>query len=212
MRSLNYPLAKLLRKHNVFGNFENNILPKTSILDEFLTREKKLECKNIISYSLINNKIYQTYLDALKQFEPFLQNPLKQNTSEQNENKHITNVDFSETVQHILKLFENFEKLLGFLIRSLAGFNDLSLDYQTKIIKRNLIDFIIIFCLKFYENGELNVYLKNGVHTSRDLLTKLRGKFMIDLQYDALDSLYNLKITERERVVLLAFIFFLPGI
>jgi hypothetical protein len=204
-----YSFVKLLKKHNIFNNIENNILPKTCILDEYLALEKGLERKNIISYSLINNKMYQRHLDTLKKFEEeFLQKSFKSFKSGENKNE---NIDINETVQYILKLFENYEKLLAFFIKAIVGFNDLSLDYQAKIIKRNLIDFIIIFCLNFYEEGEIKIYLENGVQTTRNLLTKLRGKSTIDLQYDALDSLNDLKLTEKERVCLLAYILFMPG-
>ncbi len=204
LKDLNYPLPKLLRRHHIFGNLDTKILPETSILDEYLAREKGLDRKNIISYSIINNKMYQTFLDTAKMFQPYLKNSGK--------NKNDDNTDFNETVQCTMKLFESYEKMVAFFTQGIAGFKDLSLDYQSRIIKRNLMDFIFVLCLNYYENGELNVFLENGIQTSRNLLTKLRGKFIIDLQYQALDSLHNLKLTEREKVALIAFVFFLPGI
>jgi hypothetical protein len=149
--NFNYPLPKLLRKHKIFDNLENSILPKTNFFDEYMSRINKSGVNNVISFSLINNKINQSYSETMKNFEPFIQSLYKsQELSKNKINRISKDIDFNETGQYIVKFLENVEKMLCVFLEGVPGFKDLSLDYQGKIIKKNVIDFFLVFYLNFY--------------------------------------------------------------
>jgi hypothetical protein len=203
---LNYPITSLLKRHKLLEKSELNIFPKTSFLnDHFLSESRK-----VVSFSLINNKIFQSYLDVLKKLDPIIQ--VSNKFKESKKTQQIDNLNLDQAVQSLKQILKEYEIACDYLINEIPGLTELSIEYRTVIIKRNLIDLFIITFVNYYENGEINLYLDNGYHYSRQLTEKLRGKMISDLMYQTYDCLKELNITEREKAILLAYIFTLDGI
>jgi hypothetical protein len=196
---LNYPLSRLLSKHSIFKKSEQNLLPKLNILNQ---SDQKL-----ISFSLINNKIYQSYIDALKKMNPIIQTSLKFRETNKQYKSEQQNINVNEMVGEMFKALKYCESSCEFFLKEIPGLNTLPIECLGKMIKLNIINFFLISYVNYYEDGELIFYLENGYHMTRKSLEKMRGKFICDLQFNALDSLNNLKITEREKAVLLAYLF-----
>lgn len=203
---LNFPLSKLLSKHSIFKK-SDNLMPKINILNQYFSSGHQ----QLISFSLINNKIYQSYVDAIKKMDPVIQTSLKFREARKDFRNEQQNIDLNEMLREILKVMKQYESLIEFLLNEIPGFNTLPIEYQAKIIKNNIINIFLITYVNYYENGELIFYLENGYHVTKKSLAKLRGQYICDLQYNFLDCLHDLKITEREKSILLAYLFSIPG-
>ena len=205
----NFSIISLLNQHKLFERTDiNDILPKTNILknDKFLKESKK-----IISFSLINNKLFQTYLDVLKKLDPIIQVSNKFKELDRKKQQEIDNIDQNQAIESIIQILKEYEIACEYLLKEIPGLAELPVEYQSVIIKRNLVDMFIITFVNYYENGELMLYLENGYHYSRKLMEKLRGKMISDFIYETYDCLKEMNVTEREKAILLAYIFTLDG-
>ncbi len=199
-----------MKKHKIFERSENCILPKTNRLNDYHLADSR----KIISFSLIVNKLYQSYLDTQKILEKLNQKLQKENTTSTftlTSTSNVNDVSLKETLDCLLNILKKFQHLCEYIFKEIPGLNELPIDYQAVIIKRNIIDLYMIMNVNYYENGELKIYLDNGQHLTRILLEKLRGTFKTKLFYECMDFFHNLNVSEREKAVLIAFLFTLPG-
>jgi hypothetical protein len=198
-----FSLTSLLKQHKIFEKSADKILPKTNLLStHYLADSRK-----IISFSLIINKIYQSFLDIQKMFE--ISKIATTNTRPQTNNQMLP--PLNETLNGLIDILKKFESLCESMFKEIPGLTELPIDYQALIIKRNLIDLFIVLNVDYYENGEMRIYTEDGQHITRELLERLRGKLKTNLLYESIDYLHNLKITNREKAILIAFIFTFPG-
>ena len=202
-----FSLTSLLKKHKIFEKSGDKILPKTNLLStHYLADSRK-----IISFSLVINKIYQSFLDTKKMFE-ISKIATKITIPHQKEEANNQLLPpLNETVNGLISITKKFEFLCESIAKEIPGLTELPIDYQALIIKRNMIDLFIVLNVDYYENGEMCIYMENGQHITRELLERLRGKLKTNLLYDSIDFLYNLKITDREKAILIAFTFTFPG-
>ena len=203
----NFSLISLLKEHKIFEKSGENILPKTARLNGFYLADSR----KIISFSLINNKVYQSYLNAEAIYDKCKNKPPPPQSVSNNHNSSNC-YQPNELMIYFVNLLKQFESCSEHIFKEIPGLTELPLDYQAGIMKRNVIDLYIIFNIKYYQNGEMNLYLDNGQQITRELLVKFRGSFKTKLLYDCYDCLYKLNITEREKAILVAFILTLPGI
>ena len=209
LNKLNYPLTALLAKHKIFQNSGDNFQPKTRILDEFCLRLNEPERKNIISYSLVNNKIYQSYLDMKKQLEPVIELSIK---CKQNHNPNDQdNFNLNQMLQYLFKNVTILGSLCETLVTSIPGIADLPASYKAKIIKRNSIDLFFLSYVTLYQDGEFYLYFEKGYQMSREISNKIRGKKHTDILFEAFETVNSLNLTDREKSVFLAYIFSVPG-
>ena len=201
-----FSLTSLLKQHKIFEKSGDKILPKTNLIStHYLADSRK-----IISFSLIINKIYQSFLDTKRMFE-ISKIATKNTIPHQKEANNQLLPPLNETVNGLISITKKFEFLCESIAKEIPGLSELPIDYQALIIKRNMIDLFIVLNVDYYENGEMCIYMENGQHITRELLERLRGKLKTNLLYDSIDFLYNLKITDREKAILIAFTFTFPG-
>ena len=213
LNKLNYPLTALLAKHKIFQKSGDNFQPKTRILDEFCLRLNEPERKNIISYSLVNNKIYQSYLDMKKQLEPVMElsQKCKQNHHQTLNRNDQENFNINEMLKYLLQNLTIINTLCETLVTNIPGLTDLPIDYKAKIIKKNSIDVFFLTYVNLYEDGEFYLYFEKGYQMSREILNKIRGKKHTDILFEAFESVARINFTEREKSIFLAYIFSVPG-
>jgi hypothetical protein len=206
-----FSLTKILESHKVFQSCRTKVVPKTEYLNTFNVKLKDFDYRNLITYSLINNKIYQAFISILRDFEPdykrsreFQENPnfvTKQDVTLEYMLKYVANVKIERTVK----------LTVGFL-KHIPGFAELPGEQFSKIVKRGIMDFQIITSAPMIRDGEFYIILSNGVHLSRYWLNKMRGKQKTDIKIEAAESINRLSISDREKALLLVFLYSLPGI
>lgn len=202
----------MLKKHKIFQKSDNKLQPKTNLLDEYLNFTKESENKNVLAYSLINNKLFQLYLEILEQYEPDFKQWTLYKQKIKNCNDYDENSDFNDLVDNCLRNLKFVVYVCEKFVEKVPGLIEMSKDYLKLIIKKNSVDFFIISHLNLYEDGILHIYSDKGYLISKKLFSKLRGTFKIDLMYDAFDKIDRLKLTEREKSVYLAYTFTMAGI
>jgi hypothetical protein len=182
-------------------------LPKTDYLNGFNIDIKDYDQNNLITYSLINNKIYQAYLTILKAFEPdykrskeFEKNPIQKKVSQDDMINFVTN-----EVARNIKLSTDF-------LKQVPGFGEMSNEELTHVIKSGMMNFHVITVSPMIKNGESYMVFENGINLSRKWLNKMRGKEKTDLKIQAAEGLNELNITDREKALLLVYMYTLPGI
>jgi hypothetical protein len=203
-----FSLTKILESHKIFQSCRTKVVPRTEYLNTFNVKLKDFDYRNLITYSLINNKIYQAFLTILRDFEP----DYKRSTEFQM--NPIANQDF--TLEYMLNCVANeiprSIKLTVDFLKQVPGFGELPGEQFSQIVKRGIMDFHVITAAPMIRDGESYMILRNGVHLSRNWLNKMRGKEKTNLKIDAAESINHLGINDREKALLLVYLFSLPGI
>ncbi len=204
-----FSLTKILESHKVFQSCRTKVVPRTEYLNTFNVKLKDFDYRNLITYSLINNKIYQAFLAILKDFEPdykrsleFQGNPIK---------KDGITLEYMLNFVAYEKLHRSVKLTIEFL-KQIPGFAELPGEQFSKIVKRGVMDFHIVTAAPMIRDGESYIVFNNGIHLSRKWLNKMRGKEKTDIKIDAAESINKLGINEREKALLLVYLFSLPGI
>ncbi len=186
--------------HTDFLNF-NSLKLKNSFDNDF---------KHIITYSLINNKVYQAYMNCTIYLKPYHErSECLKNSNHAIEYSNVTLERIlacmaNEVVKTILKSAE--------FLRKAPGFDNLSPVNFEKLIKRGTMDYHVITMSEFFVDGESCMVFENDVHCSRSWLNKLRGKQKTDLKFEAAESLNELKLTDREKSMVCVYMYSQPGL
>jgi hypothetical protein len=202
-----FSLTNLLKTHKFFQPSKAKLLPKTEYLSAFNVTIEDFDHKNLIIYSLINNKIYQAYLTILKDFEPYYKRsielekyPIKKKATQEDLINFVTN-----------EVARNINLCIEFL-KQVPGFSILTDQQFSQLIKKRVIDFHIITVSPMVRNGEFYVFMENGSMVSRRLISKARGKEKTDFKVETIENLNQMSLTDREKALLLVYIYTIPGI
>lgn len=198
-----FSLSKILETHRVFQSSRVQMLPKTLLFSQYSFNTKESDFRSLITYSLLNNKIYQAYLYSIK---PYLEQ-FKRSEKMKFDNPKNIEVDFKKILELCRELLKITINSANIFIKQLPGISDLPNDYIFKLIKRGTIDFYTIGHSSLFVDGEYYFYFENGVHFSRELTNKLRGKEKTDIKFDAAESLNKLNLSLKEKSILCAYLF-----
>ncbi len=189
------------------------MVPKTEFLNTYSLKLNDTDYKNIITFSLINNKIYQAYVYNLKNLRSL-------NISNQQIDIHKFQSEFFPGQDAKLEdVLEGLSKRIPGLIQNaitflsqVPGFSELSNELICKLIKRNLEDYFLITHCQYFVNGQSYIFLDNGIQVTRQWLEKVRGKEKTDFKFNTAESLRKLDLTEREKALFIVLLFSNPGI
>ncbi len=187
-----------------------NVVPKTNLINSFNLELKDADYRNLITYSLINNKIYQAFITNRRNLhldfhERFIQ--------EQKEKKYVpkeASLDF--ILNEISTSYPLLIKVCTAFIQHVPGFSELPKKHFLDIIKRNNVDFYMLVYSHLFIDGDSYIFLSNGFQITREWLNKIRGKEKTDFQFETAQSINDLGLNEKEKAVLSVYIFSSPGI
>lgn len=205
-----FTLSKILQSHKIFQPSSTNVVPKTNFLNSFNLELKDADYKNLITFSLINNKIYQAYITHVKNLhlefhEGFIKEQLEKTYVPREASLDAILNEISSKYPSLIKIFTAF-------IQHAPGFGELPKEHFLNIIKRNNLDFYMIVYSHLFRDGESFIFLSNGFQVTREWLNKIRGKDKTDYQFETAESLNGLGLNEKEKAVLCVYIFSLHGI
>ena len=182
-------------------------MPKTDYLNGFNINIKDYDQNNLITYSLINNKVYQAYLTILKAFEPDYKR-----SKEFEKNQIQKKVSQDEMINFVTNEVARNANLSRTFLKQMPGFVELSDDLFNRLIKRGIIDFHIITVLPMFRNGEFYILSESGIFVSRKMMTKMRGKEKIDFKVETIEYINKMRLTDREKALLLVYMYTIPGL
>jgi hypothetical protein len=95
---------------------------------------------------------------------------------QQKDSKYVKLEDTPESViQQITFEYPRLVQAASTFIQHAPGFRDLPNECFIKLVKRNIIHFYMVTFSHLYIEGESFVFLNNGIHLSRELMSKIRG-------------------------------------
>jgi hypothetical protein len=159
---------------------------------------------------LINNKIYQAFVNNKKDIRPDI---IKSKDMIANNVQVFPGHDADfDTVLNLLKARMPISiRNSSLFLKQIPGFADLSEEYFSKLIKRGMVDYFIMIHCELFIDGESYMFFENGIQLSRAWLTKIRGKEKSDVKFDTVESLNRLKLSGREKAILVVYLYSIPG-
>ena len=206
-----FSLTKILETHRIFQSSRNSVVPKTEFLNTYSLRLNDSDYKNIITFSLINNKIYQAYVNNKKDIR---RDVIKSKEMIAN---NVTvfpghDADFDLVLKSLKERMPIAIRNSTLFLKQVPGFADLSDEYFTKLIKRGMVDYFIMIHCELFIDGESYMFFDNGIQLTRAWLSKIRGKEKSDVKYETVESLNRLNLTGREKALLCVYLYSIPGI
>ena len=181
----------LLNTNSNFSFDSSNLLPKTSINDDF-----------IIFISLLKNKVFQAY-----------KTHITESTILNNTRNRLQNGDFVAKELDINKLnmtffegqLENIVWLQKF-IKDLPGFDKFDTD-DTNVLVGSSSGFLLSFQLtEYYKSEEINVSIIKNVQYSKETMYLMFGKYFTDGVFKFHYDLNQLMFTEVEKALFYPFV------
>ncbi len=205
-------------RDTLFNNFINtnkslkssNILPNLNFSKLYMNNETYDSNYFIIS-SLINDKIYQLYIEHSKRTYSYYDKSVKLS---QNRDQQLKGYDCSlkEIWNALIESIPEFVKSVILFAREIPGLNEISNNDFSIIINNRLFDFYIIMNSVLFINGESYMYLKDDIVYTREWHNKIKGKEKTDALFSFAEFFNSLNFTTKEKALLIAYVFTLPGI
>jgi len=205
-------------RDTLFSNFINtnkslnssNILPNLNFSKLYMNNETYDSNYFIIS-SLINDKIYQLYIEHSKRTYSYYDKSVKLS---QNRSQLLKGHDCSlkEIWNALIESIPEFVKSVILFAREIPGLNEISNNDFSIIINNRLFDFYIIMNSVLFINGESYMYLKDDIVYTREWHNKIKGKEKTDGLFEFAEFFNSLNFTVKEKALLIAYVFTLPGI
>jgi len=205
-------------RDTLFSNFINtnkslkssNILPNLNFSKLYMNNQTYDSNYFIIS-SLINDKIYQLYIEHSKRTNSYYDKSVKLS---QNRSQQLKGHDCSlkEIWNALIESIPEFVKSVILFAREIPGLNEISNNDFSIIINNRLFDFYIIMNSVLFINGESYMYLKDDIVYTREWHNKIKGKEKTDSLFEFAEFFNSLNFTIKEKALLIAYVFTLPGI
>ncbi len=186
------------------------MVPKTEFLNTYSLKLNDSDYKNIITFSLINNKIYQAFINNKKDIRPDI---IKSRDMIANNVKVFPghDADFNLVLKSLYERMPIAIRNSTIFLKQVPGFGDLPEEYFSKIVKRGIVDYFIMIHCELFIDGESYMFFENGIQLTRAWLTKIRGKEKSDVKFDTIESLNRLKLSGREKALLCVYLYSIPG-
>jgi hypothetical protein len=190
-------------------NKEKIINPSNiEIKSKFLSIYMQMTHENIysepsykITCSLLNDKIYQLYIETTKKINEDLKKEIQ--SVEANDFSQFHNANLEDIWNGLIEFVPRMVKMVISFAKEIPGLNELSPKDFTTLINNRLFDTYILIHSGFYIKGESYLRLGNNAHYSRYWMNKVKGKHLIDNVFEFAESLNALEMTVKEKSLLI---------
>jgi hypothetical protein len=171
----------------------------------FLSQEPAF---NLI-FTLLNDRMYQVFNECssrvyttLDRIEKELHNPDEMKHRIEENNK----LEYNFFVGTLITVVPGLLREAEYYYKQIPGFNKLNVDDFTKIIESKMLDYYFVVNSALFIGDESYYYISDQVIYTRFWMNSFRPKEFVDIVFDFMAVFNPLKLSKREKALLIAYI------
>jgi hypothetical protein len=192
-----------------------SLMPDTFFSNLFASAFLSQEPAFNLIFTLLNDRIYQVFNESsariyklFERVEKELENPEEMKARIEANNR----LDYNYFVETLFKVSSVILPQIFNFYKELPGINKLNSADFTQITETKFSDFYFIVYSILFIDGENYNYVTDDVIYSRFWMSTIRSKEIVDEVFEFVDIFNPLKLSKREKALLVTCIFTQPGI
>jgi hypothetical protein len=191
-----------------------DLLPNTFYSNLFISAFLPCEPSCQVIFSLLNDKIYQIYLEHSEEtYKAY--DRVRKNLEDYDRFEQVIKLNNRSNPDDVVNsIFESMPLVVESAIKfgkEVPGLNELNSKDFANIVNLKIFDFFMIINSILFINDESYLSLLNGYMYTRFWMNSIKGKHIVDDLFEFMEIFNSLNLTKKEKGLLIALIFTMSG-